>query len=76
MRQIMTITADGSTVTEVTPSFPNIDQTPTWSQDGSQIAFVRYLGTSYDLYQVAAAGGTPTRRTNGLIVQNPGWKRP
>ena len=75
-RQILTITADGNTVTEVSPSFANIDQTPTWSQDGSQIAFVRYLGSSYDLYQVAAGGGTPTRRTNGLIVQNPGWKRP
>lgn len=75
-RQILTITADGNTVTEVTPAFGNLDQTPTWSPDGSQISFVRYLGSSYDLYQVSVPGGSPTRRTTGQIVVNPGWTRP
>ena len=43
----------------------------TWSPDGSQISFVRYLGSSYELFQVSVAGPA-TRRTTGQIVVNPG----
>jgi WD40 repeat protein len=74
-RQILTISIDGSVVTEITPPLANVDLTPTWSPDGSRIAFVRYLGSSWDLFDISSTGTDLTRRTFGITVLQPGWSR-
>ena len=54
--------ADGSNAHALTHSQQGVvdyDQNPSWSPDGTQIVFSRSTVSSYELYTVAASGGTP-----------------
>ena len=45
------------------------DSSPTWSPDGSHIAFVRQIGTEFEIRQVASSGGASTL----VATFPPGW---
>src|SRR5262245_44036389 len=42
---------------------PTIERDPAWSTDGKRLAFAADRGDGFDLYVVAASGGTPERVT-------------
>jgi len=54
--------ADGTGAHALTAQLPgtdSFDQHPTWAPDGNEIVFARQTLSSYELYRVAASGGTP-----------------
>jgi len=52
------------------------DRSPTWSPDGSQIAFSSNRSGSFDLWIIAGTGGTPTQLTEGEADDlQPAWSR-
>src|SRR5688572_33143519 len=65
--QIWTVNGDGSDLQQVTsPTSPAFDADPSWSPDGTRIAFSRRSATARDLYIVNANGsGTTLLATNG-----------
>jgi Tol biopolymer transport system component/DNA-binding winged helix-turn-helix (wHTH) protein len=69
--------ADSTTRKLTSPSGQEIDYSPTFSPDGSTVAFVRgtLAGAVEDLYVVPAAGGVPTRLTfdKTWIRGSPTW---
>jgi Tol biopolymer transport system component/DNA-binding winged helix-turn-helix (wHTH) protein len=69
--------ADYSTRRLTLPPGGSLDQSPKFSPDGSQIAFVRstVAGVSNDVYVIAAAGGEARRLTfdHRPIVGPPAW---
>jgi Tol biopolymer transport system component/DNA-binding winged helix-turn-helix (wHTH) protein len=69
--------ADSATRPLTSPSGQEVDHSPTFSPDGSTVAFVRGLraGAVDDLYIVPTAGGAPTRLTfdNAWIDGSPTW---
>ncbi|MCP4231031.1 MAG: hypothetical protein GY771_12910 [bacterium] len=42
---------------------PSNDYSPSWSPDGSRIAYDSYVGGNYDIYTIPSTGGIPTRIT-------------
>ncbi len=47
---------------------------PTWSPDGSYIAYTTWEGTEGNIYKVRSTGGRPVRVTNqGGLYVNPAW---
>jgi TolB protein len=44
-----------------------------WSPDGNWIAFIQRDGTNNDLWVVPAAGGPPTKLTDGKQLASPVW---
>ena len=72
---IYTIRPDGSDQREVTFSRGE-DIDPTWSGDGSQIAFETNRNGNWDIYAVNADGSSPVQLTNSpLNEQDPAWSR-
>jgi TolB protein len=59
------------------PEGPNVDYGPSFSPDGSTVAFIRgtAAGVAEDLYVVPAAGGSPKRLTfdNTPMGSPPSW---
>ena len=69
--------ADGSTHTLTGPPGASMDSQPSFSPDGSQVAFVRstIAGVSNDIYVIPASGGRATRLTfdHLPIMGVPAW---
>ena len=70
--QIWTVDGDGSDLQQVTsPTSPAFDADPSWSPDGTRIAFSRGTSSTRDLYIVNANGsGAALLTANG---QDPTW---
>ena len=69
------MSADGSNVTQLT--FSNgLDQMPSWSPDGSQIAFLSTRPGNPETYVMNADGTNQTRLTNNPALDaRPNWSR-
>jgi Tol biopolymer transport system component len=69
--------ADSTTRRLTSPQTQNLDYGPTFSPDGSAVAFVRGIGPGVveDLYVVPTAGGEPKRLTfdNAWLIGPPTW---
>ncbi len=49
---------------------------PTWSPDGSYIAYTTWEGTEGNIYKVRSTGGRPVKVTNqGGLYMNPAWDK-
>lgn len=74
--------ADGSGKVDLAPDAGTEDRLPTWSPDGTTIAFLstRFDGVNYELYTVPASGGSPshvsiTWKNSPDHPANPDWAR-
>jgi Tol biopolymer transport system component len=65
MRWIEVANADGSGRVAVTDG-THWDHSPAWSPDGTRLLFNRDVGTTSQLFRVAASGGKPQQLTYGL----------
>ena len=68
--------ADGNNVTQVTSNSNFYDISPTWSADGSQIAFEsnREGSGGSDIYKINADGTSPVRiTTSSAFEEHPSW---
>ena len=64
---------DGSNVVNLTPGAGD-ESGPTWSPDGTKIAYRSYVGGNYDIYVMDADGGNKIRLTTHAGVDNtPHW---
>ena len=63
--QVLVMAADGSGARQLTFA-ESWDRDPTWSPDGTRIAFARLIdvATRYDIYTVPAEGGAEERVTD------------
>jgi len=53
------------------------DNSPTWSSDGSQIAFVSERDGNWEVYMMNADGSSPRRLTdNSTADYSPAWQTP
>jgi TolB protein len=65
--------ADGSGATRLTNN-PAFDFSPTWSPNGTKIAFVSERAGNDEIYVMSANGTGVTRLTNNpAIDQEPAW---
>ena len=73
-REIYVTNADGSGQTRLTDN-PYSDQDPSWSPDGTKIAFVsERLGAGTDIYVMNADGSDQTRLTDNTVNDlDPSW---
>ncbi len=75
---IYTICPDGSELKRLTND-PAIDDSPTWSPDGTQIAFASSRSGASQIYVMGADGGAPTQLTfdnfNSWPIWLPGGKQ-
>lgn len=51
------------------------DSYPTWSPDGSELAFVRPVGTQWRLYAVPSGGGAPRQLAQAPPAGRPSWTK-
>jgi YVTN family beta-propeller protein len=71
--EIYVMNADGSGVTRLT-SDPGLDADPTWSPDGTQIAWAAERAGNVDIYVMDADGSNPRRiTTNAAADTLPTW---
>jgi hypothetical protein len=63
------VNADGNGVTEIVPVTPAAMNGPTWSPDGTQLAF----SMNSDIYVVRADGTGLTRLTTRASAETPAW---
>lgn len=70
--QIHVINADGSSLINLTGNLPFANN-PTWSPDGSNIAFDGVGGYGGDIYIADATGDQPPRRLNVSLAHEPAW---
>jgi len=75
---IALVSLEGSTARSLSsPVSPEVDYAPSFSPDGSTVAFIRgtAAGVAEDLYAVPAAGGVPKRLTfdHTPIASPPSW---
>src|SRR5262249_55541269 len=72
-RDIYVIAPDASQEREITFS-RGVDEDPTWSGDGSRIAFETNRNGNFDIYSVAADGTDSQQLTNGPENEtDPAW---
>ena len=65
--------ADGSNRTNITNN-PESVNSPSWSPDGSQIAFSSYIDGNSEIYVISADGSNQTNLTNDLEYDGmPSW---
>ncbi len=65
--------ADGTDKRMITNTTTGFDAAPTWSADGSRIAFVRYYQSDADITIVDAQGGATTRLALAGNQWSPAW---
>ena len=71
---LWTMAPDGKQPKAVTPQGGGAEREPAWSRDGQSIAFAADRGDRFDLYVVAARGGTPVRVTTlAGDERSPSW---
>jgi TolB protein len=70
---IWTMSADGTDKRLITSSLNGGDRSPTWSPDGSQLAFIRGYADDTDITLVNATGGSTTRLTLPGRQESPSW---
>jgi TolB protein len=72
---VCTIKPDG-TGNRLITYYGGVQRFPRWSPDGGQIVYCQGVSENgpWELYVVPAAGGTPTRLTEGGSDVNPDWK--
>ena len=63
LRHVWVMAADGSGARQLTFA-ESWDADPTWSPDGSRIAFARLTETRYDIYVISVEGGAEERVTD------------
>ena len=70
---IFVMDADGSNEIRLTTDLAYDDQ-PTWSPDGSTLAFMSDRNGNFEIYTMPGSGGVPTRLTNNLAADGfPAW---
>jgi Tol biopolymer transport system component len=75
---IWVMNADGSGKRNLIDDTGSVDRQPTWSPDGSLIAFVSDRvddpsGPDADIFTIPVAGGSIRQLTNGLYTEDPDW---
>ncbi len=72
--ELYVISSAGKIIRRLTHNAMAIDTSPTWSPDGSQLAFVSNRGGSPQIYVMSASGGGARRITfRGSYNQEPDW---
>ncbi len=61
--RVWTMAPDGRQPKELTPGEAGAEREPAWSRDGQSLAYAADGGDGFDLYVIAAKGGTPARVT-------------
>ncbi|MCE2398968.1 MAG: PD40 domain-containing protein, partial [Gemmatimonadetes bacterium] len=70
---IYVMDADGGSQTRLTDN-SDLDISPAWSPDGTEIAFASLRDHIVNIYVMDADGGNQTRLTgNRTLVDNPAW---
>lgn len=79
-RVFWTIRPDGSDVMKIRVDVPGSVDVPSWSPDGSKIAFAvnsddgpHPKGGNWDIYVANADGSAPTRLTSDEVDHSPAW---
>jgi Tol biopolymer transport system component len=71
------MSVNGDDPVQLTSFLIGADRTPTWSHDGKWIAFSHDSASQFNLFVVAADGGTPRRVTSEAgIDYSPSWGSP
>ena len=66
--------ANGSGQTQLTPPF-QYNGNPTWSPDGSQIAFTTGRGVKPQIFVIGSGGGSGTNLSNNQVGDgSPAWR--
>jgi hypothetical protein len=75
VRDIYTISPDGTGLANLTNSPEIDDREPSWSPDQSEIAFASFRDSNYDIYVMPATGGSGINRSNfpGAHDREPAW---
>jgi TolB protein len=73
-RAIYTVNVDGSGLTRLTnPVGIGDDEGPSWSPDGTRLAFVRSTDSTGDVFVMNPDGSNLIRLTGGRYLRSPAW---
>jgi Tol biopolymer transport system component len=70
--ELYSVNADGSALRRLTWS-PQVEQAPSWSPDGTRIAYESFLGGNSHIWVMNADGSGQTELTSGTQNMDPAW---
>ena len=70
--ELYSVNADGSALRRLTWS-PEVEQAPSWSPDGTRIAYESFLGGNCHVWVMNADGSGQTELTSGTQDMDPAW---
>jgi Tol biopolymer transport system component len=70
--ELYSVNADGSAMRRLTWS-PQVEQAPSWSPDGTRIAYESSLGGNFHVWVMNADGSSQTELTSGTQDMDPAW---